>query len=162
MAGQSRTRAVAKRVPAPGRRGYTITHPEFEAENAMAVRHGAFSKRRTDPVARQLVQGLLASRPDLVAYPEEVWRWGRAEARALVLAEYLIDHPPWTEEGQAVAKWVSLSESAAERASRELGLTPASEAALARERAVASHVRFDLDAAVARGTELLEAREAEP
>jgi hypothetical protein len=158
MAGQPIRRA-RDGVPAPGRRGYTITHPEFEADNAMAVRHGAFSKRRTDPIARALAEGLLESRPDLAGYPEALWAWARAEARSLVLAEYLIDYPPWTEEGQRLAKWVSQSERAAEQGRRDLGLTPLSEAALAQSRAEAHRSTVDLERALEVGRGILEARE---
>jgi hypothetical protein len=41
MAGQPVRRARKGRPPAPGARGYTITHPPYETCNLEALKHGA-------------------------------------------------------------------------------------------------------------------------
>jgi hypothetical protein len=60
----------------------------FKVGNEVRLRHGARSERRVDPVAAELVEALLADRPDLAAYPEAVWGWARAEARCLLFAHW--------------------------------------------------------------------------
>src|SRR5215207_2064540 len=65
----------------PGRggpaRGYSW--PAFEVGNWAGLRHGAVSPRRVDPLAAELVEGLLERRPDLADFPEATWAGGRAE-----------------------------------------------------------------------------------
>src|SRR5438105_4778631 len=103
MAGQPRRRAREGRTPAPGAsgmpaRGETRTHPPFEPGNVMALRHGAYSPRKVDPLATELVEQLLAQAAapgSSVAYVAEpsyrpsVWAWARVEARVQLLVEYL-------------------------------------------------------------------------
>ena len=78
-------------VPAfPGQR------PSFARGNELAATyHGAYSPRRVDPLASELVEQLLADND--VAYLRAakwgpaVWAWGRCEARIQLVTEYLFD-----------------------------------------------------------------------
>jgi hypothetical protein len=77
-------------VPA---RGYSWE--PFRPGNEVGLRHGAWSPRRVDPLAAEMVEQLLAD--DDVAYLQAakwgpaVWAWARCEARIQLVAEYLID-----------------------------------------------------------------------
>lgn len=67
-------------------------HPPFEPGNDLAARHGAYSPRKVDPLATQMVALVdadasiswltAADRPAL-------WAWARAEAQVQLLSEYL-------------------------------------------------------------------------
>jgi hypothetical protein len=66
---------------------------QVEAGNELAAKHGAYSPRRVDPLARDLVD-LMLDDPALgylkaPAYRPELWAWARAEARVQLLEEYL-------------------------------------------------------------------------
>jgi hypothetical protein len=58
-----------------GRRGYRW--PPFEKRNLLQLKHGATVPRIVDPIADELISGLLERRPDLAAYPEALHAWGR-------------------------------------------------------------------------------------
>jgi hypothetical protein len=126
----------------------------------LRLRHGAYSSRTTDPIARELVEGLLADRPDVALHPEAVWSWASAEAKTIALDAWLADHGLVDGDGElypaeaAAARWSRRAELLRAR----LGLDPRSEADLARARADAHHAAVDLDGLRARGREILEAR----
>jgi hypothetical protein len=145
---------------ATGRRGYRW--PSFTAKNEMSLKHGAMSARKVDPVADELIEGLLARRGDLVAFPEAVHAWARAEARCLLLADWFATHGLLDENGKATASEALLgqSERLAAQLRDSLGLTPKSEAELAQSQASAAQSVVDLDALRARGREALKARRA--
>ena len=75
-------------VPAfPGQR------PPFPPGHELSVQHGAYSPRKVDPLATELVDLVLAD-PDCQyvrapAYRPAVWAWARAEAQVQLLTEYL-------------------------------------------------------------------------
>jgi hypothetical protein len=129
--------------------------------NEISLRHGVFSARRCDPVARELVAGLVADRPDLTAYPELLAAWARAEARCILFADYLTEFTPWSDEGQKVAAWVHRVEGQAERLRIQLGITPGAEAALRVARADAVVRAVDLEAIRDAGQATIEARSVE-
>lgn len=120
------------------------------------MRHGIHSRRKVDPLAAELVAGLVDTRPDLDAYPETIWAWARAEARCLLLADWLTDHPVVNDEGEPapVLKYVSQWERLASDLRSRLGLDPRSEAELVRSRADAAKGSFDLDALRKKGREI--------
>jgi hypothetical protein len=67
---------------------------EFQPGHELSIEHGAFSPRKVDPLARELVDQVLAN-PDLTHLTAPQWRaalwaWGRAEAQCQLLSEYLI------------------------------------------------------------------------
>lgn len=137
-------------------RGYKWA--DFTKGHEVTLRHGVHSPRKVDPVAAELVTGLISDRPDLERFPEVVMAWARAEARCLLADEWMVDHPPHTDEGQRLQSWVHRVETQAQKLRERLGLDPKAEAELARERADAHHATFDLEVIRARGREALEAR----
>jgi hypothetical protein len=140
-------------------RNYSWT--PFEPGHEISLRHGAYSKRKVDPLAGELVAGLLEDRPDLAGFPETVWAWGRAEARCLLLAEYHAEHGLFDEKGNVRGgQYVGQFEKMAAHLRATIGLDPRSEAELAKVRADATHATFDLDALRAKGREVIEAHEA--
>lgn len=79
------------RPPAPA-----WQRPPFEPGNEMAIRRGAYSPRRYEPLAGELVD-LVLDDPQCayLAAPRwrpGVWAWARAEARVQLLTEWLADH----------------------------------------------------------------------
>jgi hypothetical protein len=134
--------------------------PPFEAGNEAATKHGVWSARRTDPLAAELVAGLVADRPDLSEYPEAVLAWARAEARCLLLADWLLDHGLMDGDGtpRGALRYVAQFERLASDLRDRLGLDPRSDAALRRERADAVRSAVDLEGIRARGRAALEAR----
>jgi hypothetical protein len=133
-------------------RGYSW--PPFQPGHELSTKHGARSPRKVEPLAAELVAGLLAARPDLEGYPEAVWAWGRAEARCVLLSEWiatrgLID--PETDQPMPGLKWLLSFENQAANFRAILGLDPASEARLAKERAEATRGAVGLERLRERG-----------
>ncbi|MCZ7529734.1 MAG: hypothetical protein M5U31_04965 [Acidimicrobiia bacterium] len=122
----------------------------------MALRHGAFSKRMVEPVAVELVQGLLDDRADLAAYPEVVHAWARAEAKVLLLDDWLTTQGLHDEAGEprAALNYLAKFMTMADRLRQRLGLDPRSEAELARERGEATRVTADLESLLERGRQV--------
>lgn len=120
-----------------------------------STRHGIWSKRQVEPLAGDLVSGLLSDRPDLNAYPELVMAWARAEARCLLLADWFVQRGLFDDEGQdrPGLRFVGQFEKLAADLRGQLGLTPGSEADLARARADAIKGELDLEGLAARGRE---------
>jgi hypothetical protein len=148
----------------PGRggaaRGYSWE--PFKVGNEVRLRHGARSERRVDPVAAELVEALLADRPDLTAYPEAVWGWARAEARCLLFADWHAQ-VGYLDEGGNVrgGGHVAAAENQAARLRERLGLDPLADATLRKAQAEAVALVADLDGIRARGRAVLERRRAE-
>ncbi len=138
-------------TPSPPRH---YSWPPFTAGHTKSLRHGIWSKRTWEPLAEDLATGLLEDQPPLAAYPELVAAWARAEARCILLAEYLVGRfVDGDESAEKVLRFVGQFEKLAHDLRRELGLTPGSEADLVRSRADAVRGQFDLDAVLARGRE---------
>jgi hypothetical protein len=139
-------------------RGYSW--PPFELGNEAALRHGVWSQRKIDPIAAAFAAGLVADRPDLVEHPEAVLAWARAEARCVLVADWLTEHGLADAEGspRPLTKYVAAWERLAADLRDRLGLDPRSEAALRRERADAVRSAVDLAGIRARGQAALEAR----
>jgi hypothetical protein len=139
-------------------RGYSW--PPFERGNAAATRHGVWSARRVDPLACELVAGALDDRPALHRHPEAVMAWARAEARCLLLADWVAEHGLVDADGNTPAplRYIAQFERLALDLRARIGLDPRSEAELVREQAEAAGATFDLDALRARGRAALDAR----
>jgi hypothetical protein len=137
-------------------RGYSW--PAFGLQNAAAVRHGAWSTRRVDPVAAEVIAGVLERRPDLAEHPEALHAWARAEARCLLFADYLCDRDICSDEATRVLRHVGTFERLANELRGRLGLDPSSEARLVTARADAARQVVDLDGIRARGRRAIEAR----
>jgi hypothetical protein len=134
----------------------------FRAGNEVRLRHGARSERRVDPVAAELVEALLADRPDLAAYPEAVWAWARAEARCLLFADWHAQVGYLDEDGNVRGGGhVATAENTAARLRERLGLDPVADVQLQKSRAEAVALVADLDGIRARGQAVLERRRAE-
>ncbi len=139
-------------TPRPAR-GYSW--PAFEPGHTKSTRHGIWSKRQVEPLAADLVTGLLGDRPDLNRYPELLMAWARAEARCLLLADWFVQRGLFDDEGQdrPGLRFVGQFEKLAADLRGQLGLTPGSEADLARARADAIKGELDLEGLAARGRE---------
>ena len=65
----------------------------FAPGNEAAVRHGAYSPRKVNPVAERIVEAIVEDAPYLAdpAYALAVWALARIEATRELLAEYIVD-----------------------------------------------------------------------
>lgn len=129
----------------------------LQPDNTLSLRHGLYSKRTVDPVAKVLVEALLEDRPDLAKYPETLWALARAEARCLLVDDFLSREGLFDEDGAArpLLKYVAAWERVAAEHRRSLGLDPRGEADLVRSRAEAEHSVIDFDAAREKGRQAL-------
>ena len=130
--------------------------------NTLALKHGAHSARVYQPVARELAEGIVAERSYLADYPSAVSAWAEAEARALLLREWIANQGMFGDDGEprgTVLKWLNAFEGRARELRRDLGLDPRADAELAKTRAEAHHAAADLDAVRAAGREALRRRQ---
>lgn len=139
MSGESGVQAGGAWVPAfPGQR------PPFQPGHELATHHGAYSPRRVDPLATELVERILDD--DDVAYLRALsvrpalWAWAKAEARVQLLEEYLAgrggpDGVGDLEDRRTRSAWELLhrAETRAESGRKQLGLDPLSRARLGRD-----------------------------
>jgi hypothetical protein len=137
--------------------------------NMLALRHGAYSPRKIDPLAQELVDTILQAAAvdgSPVAYlldptyQAALLSWGRAEAAQDLLEEHLAEFGPIDSDGK-VRPAADLLEPVARRAERiraRLGLDPLSRAALAKDLAVAQSTA-DLDRLKNLGAALLAAHD---
>jgi hypothetical protein len=125
--------------------------PPFQPGNEAAVQHGAWSPRRVDPLAGELVD-LVLSDP-ATAYLQAghwrpaLWAWARAEAQVQLLEEWLAKRAEEAGDGvgdlgdERVRSAYLLHHRASARAQSgrsRLGLDPLSAARLGRDKAAAS------------------------
>jgi hypothetical protein len=148
-------------------------HPPFAPGHELSIKHGAWSPRKYGPLTEQLVTGMLElakgepHRLGYLAAPEHaatLWAWARTEARVQLVYEWLHDQGGEVDdEGDVTAASTLLTrlERQAESLRARLGLDPRSAADLAKARAGAVLVGFDLQAAVAAGREVLDAHARE-
>jgi hypothetical protein len=144
------TSAPSEWVPAfPGQR------PPFPPGNQLSVRHGAYSPRRVEPVAAELLAAVLGE-PPAGYLAEPVYRpaleaWAQAEARVRLLDEWVSGMPisvaAESRQGQVsplelLRRWEATASSHRAR----LGLDPLSRARLGRDVAAA---RVDVAALMA-------------
>jgi hypothetical protein len=137
------------------RRGYSW--PTAGPGNTIAETHGAYSTRRVDPRAAEIVAELLAlpELPQHLRRPEfgaAVAAWGRAEAR-VDLMEGWLSAMDTTKPGArllSVLQALARAESAAARLRSELGLTPMSAARLGRDLSTSRYMLSQVTAGVDR------------
>lgn len=71
-------------------RGYSW--PQATPGNTLAVKHGAWSPRKVDPIARELVAAIA---PTVTWWQAcdgpAIWAWAQTEARCQLIAEWLAD-----------------------------------------------------------------------
>ena len=133
-------------VPAfPGQR------PPFQPGNELAATyHGAYSPRRVDPLAAELVAGVLedpqASHAHASHHRPALWAWARAEAQVQLLTEYLAVKAEATGDGigdldddrvKAAYLLLHRAETRAMSGRARLGIDPLSQARLGRDKAAA-------------------------
>ncbi|MFR9803144.1 hypothetical protein ACL02T_12675 [Pseudonocardia sp. RS010] len=115
--------------------------PPFEDGNEVALRHGAYSPRKVNPLAAELVEHVLHD-PDLgylaaPSYRPAVWAWAAAEAQCQLLDEHLAQFGPDPDFGdrRVSAAYTAHHKAAtrADNARRRLGLDPLSRARLGRD-----------------------------
>ena len=111
--------------------------PQIKPGETLAQKHGAFSDRVVDPVARELVGVVLAQVSYLgdPSYEPAVWSWARSEARVLVLSKWLDENGTLDENGVPRPALTALKdfERLASTARSRLGLDPLSRAQLGRD-----------------------------
>lgn len=111
-------------------RGYTKTHPPFEAGNTVALKHGAYSSRHVEPLARRIADTLVEVAPwsaaPTFAAARRAWSW--AEAEAELLRAFVNEHGLLDTEGEErpAAKALHRAEAKARNLRSDLGLDPMS------------------------------------
>jgi hypothetical protein len=141
-----------------GRRDYSWA--PFERGNLVRLKHGATAPAIVDPVAEELVSGLVERRPDLADFLEALHAWGRAEARCLLLGSWVAEHGIVDEKGEptASARIIAQFGRLANELRQRLGLDPKSAAELANAQADAAKNVTDLESLRERGRKALKAR----
>lgn len=125
-------------VPAfPGQR------PPFQPGHELSIQHGAYSPRKVDPLAAELVERLLQDPTvgylQTPAYRPALWAWARAEAQVQLLTEYLEQRGKGGvgDLGDERVKQAYLllhrAEARADRSRARLGLDPLSRARLGKD-----------------------------
>lgn len=119
------------------------SRPPFEPGHELSVKHGAYSPRKVDPLARELVESFLrdASLGYLQApsFRPALWAWARAEAQIQLLTEYLEQVGKGgvgdlaNERVKAAYMLLHRAEARAERTRGRLGLDPLSRARLGKD-----------------------------
>jgi len=129
--------------------------------NFLAIKDARNSPRIVSRLAGQLVALVIAERPDLAPFPFALRRWATAETIAALIVRRLDDIGVIDETGE-VRERLNRERRAEERRAAEearaLGLDPVSLARLARDRAEAALSGFDVEAAIAKGREVIDAR----
>jgi hypothetical protein len=145
----------ASDVPA---RGYSW--PPFQPGHTLSLRHGARSPRTYQPLARELVAGVLVERPWLAGYPEALAAWSEAEARCDLLRRWLadrelLDDAGVSEQVTGALHWLTRLETVADRLRQRLGLDARSDVELLKGQAEVARTQVDLAAVAAAGREAL-------
>ena len=147
LAGQETT-GVPARVGGAAR-GYSWE--PFRPGHELSLQHGAYSPRKVDPLAAELVAVVLddpqASHAHASHYRPALWAWARAEAQVQLLTEYLSMKAEAAGDGigdldddrvKAAYLLLHRAEARAMSGRARLGLDPLSQARLGRDRAAAN------------------------
>jgi hypothetical protein len=117
--------------------------PPFPPGHELSVTHGAYSPRKVDPLATDLVERLLDD-ADVTylkspAFRPAVWAWARAEAQVQLLTEYLEERGKGgvgdlaNERVRAAYLLLHRAEARADRSRARLGLDPLSRSRLGKD-----------------------------
>lgn len=129
--------------------------PPLQPGHEVTLKHGAYSPRRVDPLAKDLVDLMLAD-PGLgyltaPAYRPELWAWARAEARVQLLQEYLEDRAgddtvpdPSDERVRSAELALHRAEARAASGRNRLGLNPLARAKLGKDVALGHAANADV------------------
>jgi hypothetical protein len=121
--------------------------PPFEEGNDAAVTHGARSPRKVEAIARQVNDELLDRYEWIADFPETLTALARAEGVTRLLFADLATHGIYDKRGQFKASVIARYQSAENLGAKlraSLGMTPASEAEVARDRAAATASTVDV------------------
>jgi hypothetical protein len=138
--------AQATWVPA-----FESQRPPLQPGHELSTRHGAYSPRKVDPLAAELVAQILADPAvgylQAAHYRPALWGWAKAEAQCQLLEEYLAKRGEEAGDGvgdladERVRSAYLLHHRASARAAsgrRQLGLDPLSAARLGRDKTAAA------------------------
>jgi len=117
-------------------------HPDFEPGNEAAVTHGARSPRKVEEMARRISDELLERFPVVADYPETLTALARVEGVTRLLFSEIVSKGVASKESLITRYFTAENTGAKLRAS--LGMTPMSEAQVARDRAVATSAAVDV------------------
>jgi hypothetical protein len=121
--------------------------PPFEPGNTAAVKHGARSSRKVEDVARRVSEELAERFPVALEYPETLTALARVEGVARMLFADLVTNSAYAKDGTfraaLLARW-NAAENTAAKLRASLGMTAASEAQVARDRAAATSYAVDV------------------
>lgn len=121
----------------------------FQPGNEAAVRSGAYSPRKVDPLAKELVDQVLVDPAtgylQAAHWRPALWAWARAEARVQLLTEWLANQvgdgdqipDPGDERVRAASLELHRAEARATTGRTRLGLDPLSAARLGRDKTAA-------------------------
>lgn len=138
---------------------------KLEPGHELSLQHGAYSPRKVDPLARDLVE-LVLQDPDTAylkapSYRAELWAWARAEARVQLLEEYLAQRAgdeaiadPGDPRVASASLELHRASARAASARTRLGLTPLARARLGKDVAQGEVARLDVAQAMAQLAEL--------
>jgi len=135
--------------------------PPFTDGNLAALRSGYRSPRIVGEVAERIADDLLAAVPIAGAYPEELASVATLEAVLALMRADVSARGIHNADGSLRGAFLDrlfAAERQAAKARDRLGLSPMSEASIARERAVATTLAVDLHEIARRGQVALDAR----
>jgi hypothetical protein len=157
---QATTRADGS--PTLAARGYSW--PAFEDANTASLVHGAQSPRVLDAAATVLAEAVVTEAPWLEAeiFQPAIWRYARAEARARLLSNYILQVADEHPEKIGARLWESANgaDNTASKMAEALGLTPLSRARLAAIVTSTEATTQGLDVLAERGRAIRQRRDA--
>ena len=149
------------RAAAPMRTRYRSWEP-FKPGNTAALKHGARSPARVNPIAEELVASTLEAAPFLAeqSFRPALEAWARAEARCLLLEQYLDEHGLLDEQGnpRPATSLMNQQENLALKHRIRLGLDAASRAGIEASLTSTAASQASLEAALEAGAAAIRAR----
>lgn len=119
----------------------------FEPDNTAAMTHGARSPRKIEETARAVSAELLERFPVAADYPETLTALARVEGVTRLMFADIAQNGLYGKDGQFRAALLSrylTAENSGSRLRSSLGMTPESEASVARDRAAATATTVDI------------------
>lgn len=127
---------------------FPTQRPPFSPGHELSLKHGAWSPRKVEPLAMEMVERVLdqaSATGSPTAYLADptylptVWAWGRTEARIQLVSEWLLERgSELDKDGDALgaSRLLNRLEARAESLRARLGLDPLSRARLGRDVAI--------------------------
>jgi hypothetical protein len=151
--------------------GTATTDPNFrpptpyEDGNEAALKHGARSPRRVEAIAKRVNDELLERFPIVADYPETLTALARVEGITRLMFADLASNGLFDRKGQFKASLIAryfTAENTGAKLRASLGMTPASEAEVARDRAAAASSTIDVLGELARQGRATRAQQPAP